>query len=50
MSHGPLFLTSGLLGGFGDLAAGFFGLGHGLDDTDSNGLKQGVSQPVGCEG
>ena len=38
MSHGSLFLARGLLGGFGDFTAGFLGLGHGLDDTDSNSL------------
>lgn len=43
MSHNPLFLASGLLGGLGDLTAGFLGLDHGLDDTDSNGLEQNVS-------
>lgn len=42
MSHDPLFLASDLLGGLGDLTAGFLGLGHGLDNTDSNGLKQDV--------
>lgn len=44
MSHDPLLLTSGLLGGLGDLAAGFLGLDHRLDDTDSNGLQQDVSK------
>ena len=44
MSHDPLFLTSGLLGGLGDLTAGFVGLGHGFDDTDSNGLQRDVSK------
>ena len=40
MSHHPLFLTSGLLCGLGDLAAGFLGLGHALDDTNSDGLDK----------
>lgn len=44
MSNGPLFLASGLLSGLGDLAAGFLGLDHGLDDTDSNGLEWVVSK------
>ena len=44
MSHDPLFLASGLLGGLGHLTAGFLGLGHGLDDADSNGLEQDVSK------
>lgn len=44
MSHQPLFLTSGLLSGLGDLTARFLSLGHGLDDTDSNGLEQNVSE------
>lgn len=44
MSHDPLFLTSGLLGGLGDLTARFLGLGHGFDDTNSNGLQQVISK------
>ena len=40
MSHDPLFLASDLLGGLGDLTAGFLGLGNGFDDTDSNGLDK----------
>ena len=44
MSHGPLFLAGGLLGSLGYLTSGFVGLGHGLDDTDSNGLEQEVSE------
>lgn len=44
MSHDPLFLASGLLCGLGDLAAGFLGLGHGLDNTDSDGLVMDVSK------
>ena len=40
MSHHPLFLTSGLLCGLGDLTAGLLGLGHSLDDTDSDGLQK----------
>ena len=40
MSHHPLFLTSGLLCGLGDLTAGLLGLGHGLDDTNSDGLEK----------
>lgn len=47
MSHDPLFLAGGLLGGLGDLTTGFLGLSHGLDDTDSDGLKQDVSKPRG---
>lgn len=43
MPHAPLFLTSGLLGGLGDFTAGFLSLGHGLDNTNSNGLKLNVS-------
>ena len=38
MSHHPLFLTSGLLCGLGDLTPGLLGLGHSLDDTNSDGL------------
>lgn len=44
MSHDPLFLSGGLLGSLGDLTAGFLGLDHGLDNTDSNGLEQNVSE------
>ena len=44
MSHHPLLLTSGLLGGLGDLTACFVDLGHGLDDTDGNGLDVDVSE------
>ena len=40
MSRQPLFLTSGLLCGLGDLTAGLLGLGHGLDDTNSDGLEK----------
>ena len=43
MSHDPLFLTSGLLGGFGHLTTRFIGLDHGLDNTDGNGLDVHVS-------
>ena len=43
MSHDPLFLTSGLLGGLGDLATCFINLGNGLDDTDGNSLDVDVS-------
>ena len=45
MSPDPLFLASDLLGGFGDFAGGLLGLGHGLDDTDSNGLKTKLVKP-----
>ena len=44
MSYGILFLASDLLGGLGDLTAGFLGLGHRLDDADSDGLEIGVSK------
>ncbi len=44
MSYDILFLASDLLGGLGDLTAGFLGLGHRLDNTDSNGLEIGVSR------
>ena len=37
--HGlSLLLASGLLSGLSDLTAGLLGLGHALDNTDSNGL------------
>lgn len=49
MSHCPLFLASRLLGGLGDLTAGFLGLDHGLDDTDSNGLEIPVSREDQCK-
>ena len=44
VSYDPLFLTSGFLRGLGDLTAGLVGLGHGLDDADSDGLIKGVSK------
>ena len=44
MSCSSLLLTSSLLGGLGDLTAGFLGLGHALDDTHSNGLNVLVSK------
>ena len=43
MSHDPLFLTGGLLGGLSDLTTCFIDLGHGLDDTNGNGLDVDVS-------
>lgn len=41
-SYSLLLLASNLLGGLGDLTAGFLGLDHALDDTDSHGLKQSL--------
>ena len=34
-----LLLASGLLSGFGDLAAALLGLGHTLNNADSDGLE-----------
>ena len=62
MSCNSLFLASGLLGRLCDFTAGFLGLGHALDDTDSNGLYVTISTfvsyysmsirniPVSCHG
>ena len=44
MPCSSLLLTGSLLGGLGDLTAGFLGLGHALDDTHSNGLNVLVSK------
>ena len=38
-SRASLLLASGLLSGFGNLAAALLGLGHALDNADSYGLE-----------